>query len=182
MKYSKREVFNLIIYLLIIFFVGTGLTFSYFNLVNSAEKDSTKIYAGRMDINYIQGNEVSTDILYPISEPTFTTIRNVYRNKFEIRTVGTLEQMVSIYFETSLNQFSENSIKYAIYSSNGNKLKTGYINEGKNLLVDNLYFSENENREFVLILWLDDNGNDQNSNQGRKLTGKIVVESTQLKY
>lgn len=182
MKYSKRKIFSIVVYLLIIFFVGTGLTFSYFNLVNSADKDSTKIYAGRMDINFIQGAEVTTDILYPISEPSFNQIRNVYRNKFEISTVGTLEQMVSIIFETSQNEFSANSIKYAIYSSSGNKLKTGYINEGKSLLIDNIYFSENEKREFVLILWLDNNGSNQNDSQGKKLSGTIVVESTQLKY
>lgn len=182
MKYSKREIFYIVIYLLIIFFIGTGLTFSYLNLVNSAEKDSTRIYAGRMDINFIQGQEVSTDILYPISEPSFNQIRNVYRNRFEISTIGTLEQMVSIKFETSLNEFSNNSIKYAIYSGSGNKLADGYINEPKSTLAENLYFTENETREFVLIIWLDNSNQNQNSNQGKILKGTIVVESTQLIY
>lgn len=178
---KKKEIFNLIIYLLIIFFIGIGATFSYFSLIDGAEKDSTKIYAGKMDINFIQGQEVSVDVLVPINEPNYNTTANVYRNKFEISTTGTLEQMVSINFETSLNEFTSNSIKYAIYSGNGNKLKTGYINEEKNVLVDNLYFKENENKEFVLLLWLD-NSNNQNSNQGKRLTGTIIVESTQLKY
>ena len=39
-KYSKREIFILVVYLLTIFFIGTGITFSFFLLVDSAEKDS----------------------------------------------------------------------------------------------------------------------------------------------
>jgi len=181
-KYSKKEIFNIIIYLLSIFFIGVGATFSYFALVAEADKDSTRIYAGKIDINFIQGQDVSTDILYPISEPSFNTTRNVYRNRFEIRTTGTLEQTVSIKFKTTTNEFANDSIKYAIYTGSGKKLSTGYINQEDNLLVDNLYFRENDSREFVLLLWLDNNSKDQNDEQGKLLTGTIVVESTQLKY
>lgn len=181
-KYSRKEIFNIIIYLLVIFFIGIGVTFSYFALVAQADKDSTRIYAGKMDINFIQGQEVSTDILYPISEPSFNAIRNVYRNKFSINTTGTLEQLVSINFKTTVNEFASDSIKYAIYTSSGAKIATGYINQEKNILVDNLYFKENENREFVLLIWLDNNYKDQNLEQGKKLTGTIIVESTQMKY
>jgi len=48
-KYSKKEMFNIILYLLVIFFIGAGVTFSYFALVAEADKDSTRIYAGKMD-------------------------------------------------------------------------------------------------------------------------------------
>jgi len=182
MRYSKKEIFNIVLYLLIIFFIGTGLTFSYFALVAQADKDSTQIYAGTMDINFIEGQEVSTDILYPIKEPSFNTTNNVYRNRFAIRTNGTLEQMVSINFETSFNEFLKDSIRYAIYTGNGIKLATGYINEEKSILANNLYFSENETREFVLLIWLSNNNVNQNLDQGKEMNGTIVVESTQLKY
>ena len=181
-KYSKREIFNLCIYLLVIFFIGIGVTFSYFALVAEADKDSTRIYAGKMDINFIQGNDVSTDVMFPIKEPNFNTTRNVYRNRFGISTKGTLEQAVTINFITTLNEFENDSIKYALYSSSGNKLATGYLNQENNILVDNLYFKDNENREFVLLIWLDDNNKNQNLEQEKKLTGTIVVNSTQLKY
>jgi len=181
-KYSKKEMFNIILYLLVIFFIGAGVTFSYFALVAEADKDSTRIYAGKMDISFIQGQDVSVDILYPISEPSFNAIRNVYRNRFSIKTTGTLEQMVSIRFKSTLNEFADDSIKYAMYTADGNKLATGYINQIDNLLVDNLYFRENEDREFVLLIWLDNNGKDQNLEQKKKLTGTIIVDSVQMKY
>lgn len=181
-RYSKREIFNIIIYLLVIFFIGIGVTFSYFSLVAEAEKDSTKIYAGKMDINFIQGQDISTDILFPIPEPSFNQERNVYRNRFTVRTTGTLEQMVSINFVSTLNEFESDSIMYAVYTGTGSKLATGYINQENNVLVDNLYFKDNESRDFVLILWLNDNKKNQNQEMKKKLTGTIVINSTQMKY
>jgi len=181
-KFNKKEVFSIIWYILMIFFVTSGVTFSYFAVVDSAEKDSTKIYSGKIDINFIEGNEVSTDVLYPIKEPSFNSLRNVYRNRFGISSSGTLEQLVAIDFKVTENQFVDNSLKYAIYSGDGNKLQTGYLNQGTVKLIDNLYFKENEKREFVLIVWLDDNGNDQNAMQDKKMSGTIVVNSTQYKY
>lgn len=179
-RYSKKEVFLIVIYLISIFFIGIGVTFSYFSMVKSANKDSTKIYSGTLNINYIQGSDVSIDVLYPISEPSFNTSRNVYRNKFGVNTDGTLEQNVSIRFFASDTTFSNNSIKYALYNSNGTKIETGYINKGLTVLTDNLYFKSVETREFVLLLWLDENSKDQNLEQDKKLTGTIIIESTQL--
>ena len=179
---KKSEIFNIILYILIIFFITTGVTFSYFALVDSAEKDSTKIYSGKLDINFIQGNDVSTDVLFPIKEPSFYQIRNVYRNSFSISSSGTLEQIIAIDFDVTKNDFTDNSLMYAIYTNTGIKLITGYLNQGTIRLIDNLYFSENETRDFVLLVWLADNYQDQNELQGRSMTGTIVVNSTQYKY
>ena len=183
MKNNKKKIFSMIIFLLIIFCLGFGLTFAYLSLVSSAEKDSTKIYAGRIDVNYIQGNEVITNILYPISEPSFNTTSNVYRNKFGVSTEGTLEQTVAIDFKVNNNSFSNNTIKYAIYTSNGNKLATGYLNgSGTTTLADNIYFKENELKEFVLIIWLDENSLSQNTEEGKNLTGTIIINSRQIGF
>lgn len=179
-KYTKKEVFLITIYIISIFFIGIGVTFSYFSMVKSAKKDSTKIYSGTLNINFIQGNDVSVDVLYPISEPSFNTTRNVYRNRFGVSTEGTLEQNVSIKFFVSDTMFSNNSIKYALYTSSGTKIETGYLNKGVTVLTDNLYFKPIETREFVLLLWLDENSKDQNLEQNKKMTGTITVESVQL--
>ena len=93
-KYTKKEKILIIFYLFMILFLGFGITFSYFLLADAAEKDSTRVYAGRLDVNYIQGNVVATEKLQPIPEPDFYTTDTVYRNTFAVRTEGTLEQTV----------------------------------------------------------------------------------------
>lgn len=181
-KYSRKEKFLIIFYLFMIFFLGIGITFSYFLLADSADEDSTRVYAGRLDINYIQGNVIAAKELYPIPEPDFNSTENIYRNRFAVSTDGTLEQNVQIGFDISENQFSKDMMRYAIYSSDGNKLSTGYLNEGFEVMIDNLYFQPIETREFVLIIWLEEKPFEQGDEQGRKLFGKIVINSKQYGY
>lgn len=181
-KYSRREKLLIIFYLFMIFFLGLGITFSYFLLADSANKDSTKVYAGRLDVSYIQGNQVTTEVLYPMSEPNFDTYRDVYRNRFAVSTDGTLEQNVEIGFNITKNQFSNDMIRYALYTSDGTKISTGYLNEGYVVLIDNLYFKEIESREFVLIIWLEEKPFEQAGEMGNKLFGKIIINSKQYGY
>ena len=179
--FTKKEKYLLIFYFFMVLIITTGITYSYFLVADSAEKDSTKVYAGRLDVNYIQGNEVSTDILDPIEEPGFNTTKNVYRNRFGVSSDGTLEQTVSINFNILKNEFSNDMIRYAIYNSNGTRLSTGYLNQGFTTMIDNLYFKPVETREFVLIIWLESKPYEQ-FEQGNKLSGTIVIESRQYGY
>jgi len=181
-RYSRKEKILIIFYLFMIFFLGLGITFSYYLLADSANNDSTKVYAGRLDVSYIQGNQVTTEVLYPMSEPDFNTVTNVYRNRFSVSTDGTLEQNVQIGFDITNNQFSDDMIRYALYSSTGNKLSTGYLNEGFVVMIDNLYFRAIENREFVLIIWMEEKPFEQAEEMGNKLFGKIIINSKQYGY
>lgn len=181
-KYTKKEKILIVSYLIIIIFLGLGVSFSYFLLANSADKDSTRIYAGRLDVSFIQGNKIETELLYPMPEPDFNTKDYIYKNRFTISTEGTLEQNVTINFDVSENQFSDNTIRYALYSSTGNKLSTGYLDKGLVTLIDNLYFKAIESREFVMIIWLEEKPYNQIEEQGCKLLGKIIVNSKQYGY
>ena len=122
------------------------------------------------------------DVLYPIPEPGFYDTKNLYRNSFSVSSNGTLEQNVQISFDISLNQFSEDSIKYALYYANGRKISTGYLNQGEPVLVDNLYFKENETKDFVLMIWLEEKPYEQVGEQGCKLSGIIRIYSKQFGY
>lgn len=180
-KYSKKEKILIIFYLIMICFLGLGISYSFYLLAQSAEKDSTKVYAGRLDINYIQGNVVSTESLQPIPEPDFYTTDTVYRNTFGVRTDGTLEQTVEIGFDVSKNEFTDDMLRYALYTEEGIKLATGYLNEGFVTMIDNVYFKAVETRNFVLMIWLEEKPYEQYE-QGNRLYGKIVINSKQYGY
>jgi len=181
-KYSRKEKILIIFYLIMIFFLGIGMTFSYYLLADSAQKDSTRVYSGTLDISYIQGNQVTTEKLQPIPEPEFDSYKDIYRNRFTVSTSGTLEQTVQIGFDISKNEFSNNSLRYAFYTGQGEKISSGYLNDGFVTFVDNLYFTENESREYVLLIWLEEKPIDQSEQQGCKLYGKIHVNSKQYGY
>lgn len=181
-KFKKKEKIILVVYLFIILIMGVGITYSFFLLADKAKKDSTKVYAGRLDVSYKKGSQVIANTLYPIQEPNFNVEKDVYKNRFTVSSEGTLEQNVSINFQVSKNEFSNNAIKYALYDSNGLKLSTGYINQGMVTLIDNLYFKEIESRDFVLIIWLQETPEDQSMEQGNKLAGRVVIQSKQYGY
>lgn len=182
-KLNKKEKFMLVVYLLTIFFIGIGSTFSYFLLVDSAKKDSTKVYAGSLNVKYNQGSRIIADTLYPISDPDFYETEMVYRNEFSVSSVGTLEQNISINFDVSNNSFSNNAIKYVLYYKNGRKVSTGYLNGTGNIVIeDNMYFKENETKDFILLIWLEEKPYDQTNDMGQKLSGIIRVYSKQYGY
>ena len=179
---TKKQKIIVIAYLVVIFIIGIGITYSFFMLANRAKKDSTRVYAGNLSINYVKGNDVIANTLYPIPEPSFDETKDVYKNSFVVSSEGTLEQNVSINFEVSKNTFSNNTIKFALYTRDGEKLSTGYINQGMVNLIDNLYYKENETRKYVLIIWLQETPEDQSGEQGNKLSGRIVIRSKQYGY
>ena len=181
-KFNKREKIILVVYLLVILIMGVGITYSFFLLADRAKEDSTKVYAGRLDVNYKVSDKVIADVLYPIPEPNFYVEKDVYKSSFTVSSEGTLEQNVSINFQVSRNEFSKDAIRYALYDSNGMKLATGYINQGMVTLIDNVYFKEIESRDYVLIIWLQETPDDQSGEQGNRLAGRIVIQSKQYGY
>jgi len=181
-KFSKKEKILIVFYLVMIFFLGLGITFSFFLLAASAEEDSTRLYAGRLDINYIQGNEVNVKPLQPIPEPGFNETENIYINKFFVKSDGTLEQNVQIGFDVFSNQFSKDMIRFKLYTGEGEELSTGYLNEGYEVLIDNMYFEPVEQREFALYLWLEEKPFDQSQEMENKLIGTIRVKAKQYGY
>lgn len=181
-KIKRNEKVLITIYLFLIIILGLGITYSFFTMASRAKEDSTKVYAGWLDIDYNEGNTIVTDSLFPMHEPSFNETRNIYKKKFSVNSKGTLEQNVSISFEVSKNEFSTNSIKYSLYNYNGTKLSSGYVNNGLVTLVDNQYFKENETRDYILIIWLEENSKDQTKEQGKMLSGTIVVQSKQYGF
>lgn len=179
---NKKEKVIIIIYLLFILVLGLGITYSFFLLSARAKEDSSRVYAGTLDIDYKKGSQVVAGILYPIPEPDINATKDVYKTNFTVSSNGSLEQDVSINFQVAKNGFSNNAIKYALYDISGTKLSIGYINQGMVNLIDNLYFEPVEEREFVLIIWLQETPLDQSSEQGSALSGRIVIESKQYGY
>lgn len=181
-KFTKKEKIVLVIYLFIIFILGLGISFSFFILADSNEKNSTRVYAGTLNINYIQGDQITTSKLQPITEPDFYATSEVYRNRFSVKTEGTLEQTVTIEFEILENEFSSDMLRYAFYNGDGEKISTGYLNSGSVTLEENVYFDSNEIRDYVLIIWLEEQTSDQSAEQGCSMSGKMHVYSRQYGY
>lgn len=180
---KRKKILYIIILILTLIVFIIGATLAYYSIVASQKEEGTKLYTGKLEISYTDGVYIENPILWPISEPTFNTTKNVYRNKFIISSSGTLDQTLTISLKINENEFQADSLKYAIYSESGQKISSGYIpKSGIIQMANNIYLSYNGKTSYTMLMWLNENGKNQNYEQGKKFKGTITVLSEQLKY
>jgi len=181
---EKKQLFYTIVLLLTLIIMIIGTTIAYFSLVSSQKEEGTKLYTGKLEINYIDGTYIKDPELWPMKKPSFDTYENVYRNTFQVTSSGTLDQTISVDLIVSRNDFEDAVIKYVIYSETGVELSSGDLPQetGKVNLTNNLYLAHDGTAKYTLIVYLNSTDYNQNFSMGSAITGKLVVTSKQLKY
>lgn len=179
----KNDIFYLVVLVLTLITMIVGITFTYFSLMASEEKDSTKVQTGTLSINYIDGKEVDTYALLPIEEPTLNTKLSVYKKEFSIKSDGTLDQTLDIYLNITKNEFTNNALKYALYDSSKTKLGVGFIpSDGKILMKSGLFLKSGNTETFTVLIWLQNNDQNQANEEGHTFVGGFDITATQIKY
>ena len=179
-KINKYYIIVLIL-CLIIFIIG--ITFAYYSFVAGEKEDSTRIYTGTLIINFKDGVEIHNPYLIPRYEPnSLNDNKDLYTNKFSIESTGTLDQTFDVYLNVTTNEFKENSLNYKIFNSKGNAIKKGYITKNGNMkLIENTYLDAKDKAEYTLVIWMAENGKNQNDEQAKSLIGNLSVEAVQVK-
>ena len=179
---SRKDFFYIIVLILTFITVVIGLTFAIYNWIFSQKKGTSAVYTGTLTIEYLSGNIIDFHLLFPIDEPSFDTVDNVYRNNFRVTNTGSLDGIVKVDLNILSNEFSDNTLKYVLFNSNGDELTSGYINGVATMtIVDNVSLESNVTESYVLIVWLNENYQNQNQDMMKKMMGTIVVEASQQK-
>lgn len=180
---SKNDIFYLIVLVLTLITMVVGITFTYFSLIASEEKDITRVQTGTLSINYIDGKEFNTYALLPIEEPTLNTKLSVYKKEFSVSSDGSLDQILDIYLDIKKNEFTNNALKFAIYDSTKTKLATGHIpSDGKVLMKSGIDLKNQETETFTVLIWLQNSDQDQTNEEGHTFVGGFDITATQIKY
>lgn len=178
---TTSDIFYLVVLILSLMIMIASVTLAYFSVVASDKEDNTKLYTGTLIVDFIDGKVINEPLLIPRYSPnSLSDIDNAYVNEFEIENKGTLDQNVSIYMDVYKNEFVDNSIKYALFDNNGTKLSEGYANGINNILIGNNYFiSSGIKRKYTLMLWLNETGENQDDQMGKKVGINLHVEAIQ---
>ena len=180
---EKKKIFYTIVLILTLITMIIGASLAYFSLVGSQKEESTVLYTGKLEINYIDGVYIKNPELIPMKNPDYNTYKGLYRNRFSVASSGTLEQTIDIELQMATNEFIENSVKYVIFNDKGQKIKTGTVpKEGKVTIASNMYLEATATAQYTLMVWLDNTNYNQNSEMGKKLLGRINIHSKQLRY
>lgn len=180
---KKKNLFYTIVLILTLIVMIIGATLAFYRLIASQKKDSTVLYTGTLQIQYLDGVYIKNPELYPIKNVNYNTYKDVYRNNFAVISTGTLEGTISIDANITKNEFYENALKYAVYNSEGVEMARGNVPQiGKINLANNLYLNSHATTKYTLIIWLDNTNYNQNFEMGKIVSGKIDVYAKQLKY
>lgn len=179
---SKKKIFYTIVLILTLIAMIISSSIAYFSIVSSQKDEETKLYTGKLEINYIDGVYIKNPELWPIKKPNYNTTKDVYRNTFTVASSGTLDQTISVDLIVTKNEFASGAIKYSIYNEKGKELSTGSVpKEGKVNLTNNLFLAHDGTVKYTLLVWLDNTNYNQNFEMGNTITGKISILSKQLK-
>lgn len=181
---TKKDIFYFIVLILTMITMVVGITFTYFNLLASEKENSTIIKTGTLSINYIDGKMFNTYTLLPINEPSLNTKYSVLKKEFYVSSDGTLDQTLDIYLKVTRNEFTDNALKYAIYNSSNRKMATGYIPQTgeRVLMASGVYLKNNTSEKFTVLVWLQENNQNQDHEQGNIFVGGFDITATQMKY
>lgn len=179
---NKRDVFYFTVLVLTLVVMLVGITFTYFSLLASDKKDSTRLQTGTLAINYIDGRAIDTSLLLPINEPNLDTEYSVYKKHFSVKSSGTLDQTMDMYIDVTKNDFADNALHFALYDSSNTKVRSGSIpSEGKVLMENDIYLKSGETKEFTVLIWLQENNQNQDYEQGSSFVGGFEINARQVK-
>ena len=181
---SKKNLFYLVVLIMTLIAMIISATIAYFSLIDSQREEGTVLYTGKLEIDYIDGVYIKDPILFPMDDVSFETMDDVYRNRFSVKSSGTLDQTISVDLDITLNEFSPNALKYAVYNNNGVRLSTGYVPvSGIVNLVSNMFLEHDGTAYYTLIIWWDgsDPEFDMRVDAGKEVSGKINIKSVQVK-
>lgn len=181
---KKNDIFYLILLVFTLITMIIGITFTSFMLFTTEKEDDTRVETGSIAINYIDGKDINTYALLPISEPNLNTKYSTYKKNFAITSSGsTIDQNFDIYIDVANNEFSNNALGFILYDANGNVVSRGTIpSSGRVLVASSISLKSNETLNYTLLIWLQDNNDNQDYEQGKSFTGGFYIDAQQIKY
>ena len=177
---GKKDFFYIIVLILTFITVIVGATFALYTFIFNQEEGTSAVYTGTLSIEYLTGDIINCNLLYPTEKPTLETEKNVYKNKFRVKNTGSLDSKLEIIVEINNNEFSNKTLKFSLYNEKEEEISEGYI-EGKisSTLASNIELKNNTTEEYTLIIWIAENGENQNKEMRKNLTGLIKVDASQ---
>ena len=177
---NRKDFFYIVVLILTFITVVVGMTFAIYAWIFRHEEGSSAVYTGTLSVEYFSGNLINFNLLWPREKPGFDTKDNVYRNEFKVTNTGSLGGIISVKINVDMNGFSDDTLKYVLYNSSSEEIITGNLN-GKDdiVIISNLLLDAGTSEDYVLIVWLNESNENQNTDMRRTFMGTISVDADQ---
>ena len=177
---KRKDFFYIVILILTFVTVIVGAAFALYTFFFSQKEGSSAVYTGTLSIEYLSGDIINCNYLYPTDNPKFDSEKNVYKNTFRVRNTGSLDSLLQIKININYNEFSSGTLMYSIYNSAGDELFNGYIDgQASTIMATNIELKNNATEKYTLMIWIKESGSNQNTEMKKNLTGTIQVDASQ---
>lgn len=176
---NKKDFFYIVVLILTFITVIIGATFAIYSLIFSHKEGTSSVYTGTFSIEYLSGDIINCNLLNPMEEVDLEDETNVYKNNFKVTNTGSLDGLLSVILEINSNEFSNKTLMYSVYDETG-LIAEDYLEGIDNMRVaNNVLLKRNSTKNFTLVIWIKDNGENQNIEMKKSLIGQIRVDASQ---
>ena len=178
-KFNKKITLSIIGILMLIGIIG-GITYAYFSAQASTETQTIK--TGTMRITFTHGDILRAEDIWPIKESDISS--KATELPFTITNVGTLPVTARISLENIVisSELKSADFKWSLYENDSEIASGNFLSTGTTLdLVKNISIPATDpdtSRSYVLRVWIQETGLNQNTMQDKKLEAKVVVSTT----
>lgn len=176
---SKKDFFYIVVLILTFITVVVGATFAIYSLIFKQKEGANAVYTGTFSIEYLSGNIINCNLLKPMEELDLNNETNVYKNKFRVTNTGSLDSLVSVVLEIKKNEFSNETLMYSLYDETGLLISNFLTGKNELTLYKNIVLENGNSKDFILFIWLKENGENQNEEMKKNLVGQIRVDASQ---
>lgn len=176
---NKKDFFYIIVLILTFVTVIIGATFAIYSLIFSHKEGSSAVYTGTLSIEYLSGDIIKFNFLKPMEVLSLEDNKNVYKNQFKVTNTGTLDSLLSVILEIKVNEFSDETLMYSLYDDTGLIMEDFLEGTNEITLAKNVILENDTVKNFTLVVWLKENGENQNEEMRKNLVGQIRVDASQ---
>lgn len=176
---NKKDFFYIIVLILTFITVILGATFALYSLIFSHKEGSSAVYTGSLSIEYLSGDIIKCNFLKPMEKVRLDDDKNVYRNNFRVTNTGTLDSLLSVILEINENEFSNNTVMYSLYDDEGLLIEDFLEGSSEIILDSKILLKREDTKNFTLVIWLKESGENQNEEMRKNLIGQIRVDASQ---
>lgn len=157
-----------------------GATYAYLLVSGNNKNNDVIVKAGTLSVKYVDGKVVNNPALIPRFKPKhINDTENAYKKEFIVKSTGSLDQYITIFFDVSNNEFSDNTLKYVVYEEN-NEVKSGYINGSGNIeIITNSFLKSGNLLRYTMIIWIEENIQLQDSEKNKNISGSFIIDAIQ---
>lgn len=163
-----------------------GATYAYLLVSGNNKNNDVIVKAGTLSVKYADGKVVNNPALIPRFKPKhINDTEDAYKKEFIVKSTGSLDQYITIFFDVSNNEFSDNTLKYVVYEEyeeyeENKEVKSGYINGSGNIeIITNSFLKSGNSLRYTMIIWIEENNQLQDSEKNKNISGSFIIDAIQ---